>query len=102
MEKYYNQIKNSPIFYGLSNDELDKILKCFNARIKEYSSEECIIRQGDIISNIYLILEGTVPEKFPPVVLFDRSKQAPKWAQIRLLQIRVPVPGMFWKVPEPR
>jgi CRP-like cAMP-binding protein len=60
MEKYYNQIKNSPIFYGLSNDELDKILKCFNARIKEYSSEECIIRQGDIISNIYLILEGTV------------------------------------------
>lgn len=59
MEKYYNQIKNSPIFFGLSNEELENILKCFNARIKEYQPDEYIIRQGDLISNIYLILEGT-------------------------------------------
>lgn len=60
MEKYYNQIKNSPVFYGMSDEELKALLECFNARIRNYDSEEMIIRQGDIISNIYLILEGAV------------------------------------------
>ncbi|MBQ4114635.1 Crp/Fnr family transcriptional regulator [bacterium] len=60
MEKYYNQIKNSPIFFGINETELKEILTCFNARIKNYDSEQAIIRQGDIINEIYLILEGSV------------------------------------------
>ena len=60
MEKYYNQIKNSPVFFGLSEEELKNMLECFNARIKTYEDEELIIRQGDMIRNIYLVLEGTV------------------------------------------
>ena len=60
MQTYYNQIKNSPIFFGLSEEELKAMLECFNARIKEYSDGEMIIRQGDIITNIYLVLEGNV------------------------------------------
>ena len=60
MEKYYNQIKNSPVFFGLSEEELKQILECFNARIKSYGDGELIIRQGDMIKNIYLVLEGTV------------------------------------------
>jgi len=60
MEKYYNQIKNSPLFYGLNENELATILKCFNARIKNYSPSEIIVRQGELISNIYLILDGAI------------------------------------------
>ncbi len=60
LEKYYNQIKTSPVFYGMSDDELKGLLECFNARIRKYEKEEMIIRQGDIISNIYLILDGEV------------------------------------------
>jgi CRP-like cAMP-binding protein len=60
MEAYYNQIKNSPIFFGLSEDELKEMLVCFNARIKTYENEEIIIRQGDMVKNIYLVLEGNV------------------------------------------
>ncbi len=60
MEKYYNQIKNSPVFYGMSDDELCGLLECFNARIRSFDEGEMIIRQGDRITNIYLILEGTV------------------------------------------
>lgn len=60
MEAYYNQIKNSPIFYGLSEAELKEMLQCFNGRIKKYDDGEMIIRQGDMITNIYLVLEGTV------------------------------------------
>lgn len=60
MEAYYNQIKNSPIFFGLTEEELKEMLVCFNARIKTYENEDIIIRQGDMIKNIYLILEGNV------------------------------------------
>lgn len=60
MQNYYNQIKNSPLFFGLSEEELKAMLECFNARIKTYENEEIIIRQGDLITNIYLVLEGCV------------------------------------------
>lgn len=60
LEKYYNQIKNSPVFHGMNDDELKGLLDCFNARIRRYEREEMIIRQGDMISNIYLILDGEV------------------------------------------
>lgn len=60
LEKYYNQIKNSPVFLGMSDDELKGLLECFGARIRKFEKEEMIIRQGDVISNIYLILDGEV------------------------------------------
>ena len=60
LENYYNQIKNSPVFYGMTDDELKGLLECFHARVKRYEKEEMIIRQGSVISNIYLILEGGV------------------------------------------
>ncbi len=60
MQKYYNQIKNSPVFFGMSEEELKALLECFNARLKTYDNGEIIIRQGDMITNIYLILEGAV------------------------------------------
>ncbi len=60
LEKYYNQIKNSPVFFGMNDDELKGLLECFYARVRKYEKEEMIIRQGDMISNIYLILDGGV------------------------------------------
>lgn len=60
MEKYYNQIKNSPIFWGMSEEELRALLECFNARLKTYDNGEIIIRQGDMVNNIYLVLDGSV------------------------------------------
>ena len=60
LEKYYNQIKNSPVFHGMNDNELRGLLECFNARVRKYEKEEMIIRQGDIISNIYLIIDGEV------------------------------------------
>ena len=35
-------------------------MECFHARVRKYEKEEMIIRQGDVISNIYLILDGGV------------------------------------------
>lgn len=58
LEIYYNQIKNSPLFFGMNDEELKGLLECFNARVRHYEKEEIIIRQGDMITNIYLILDG--------------------------------------------
>ena len=60
MEKYFNQIKNSPLFFGMNEDELRGILECFNARLKSYETGEMIIRQSDVITSLYLVLEGEV------------------------------------------
>ena len=60
LSNYYNQIKSSPVFFGMNDDELKGLLECFNARVRKYEKEEMIIRQGDVISNIYLILDGSV------------------------------------------
>lgn len=60
MKKYYHKIKNSPIFFGMTDNELDRMLECFKGYIKNYEEGDMIIRQGDIITKIYLILEGKV------------------------------------------
>ena len=44
----------------MNEEELKGILECFNARIKSYESGEMIIRQLDVITNLYLVLEGKV------------------------------------------
>ena len=44
----------------MTDDELKGLLECFHARVRKYQKEEMVIRQGDMISNIYLILEGGV------------------------------------------
>ena len=60
LENFYNQIKTSPVFYGMNDEELKGLLECFHARIRRYEKGDMIIRQGDMISNIYLILSGGV------------------------------------------
>lgn len=60
MQKYYQKIKNSSLFYGITDSELDRMLECFSATIKKYEEGDLIIRQGDIVTKIFLILEGEV------------------------------------------
>jgi len=60
MEKYLSKIKKSPLFLGITEEELSRMLNCFGASIKKYETGEMIIRQGDVVSKIYMILEGSV------------------------------------------
>ena len=60
MEKYLSKIKKSPLFLGITQEELSRMLSCFGATIKKYEQGEMIIRQGDVVSKIYIILEGSV------------------------------------------
>lgn len=60
MNNYYNQVKNSPLFFGIKDEELKGLLECFRARIRTYEEGEFVIRQGDRVLNLYLVLEGGV------------------------------------------
>ena len=60
MQKYYQKIKKTPIFYDMTDFELEKMLECFKAVIKKYEAGDTIIRRGDIITKIYVILDGEV------------------------------------------
>lgn len=60
MEKYLQKIKISPLFLGINEAELNRMLTCFNARIRIYETDDFIIRQGATISKIFLIIDGEV------------------------------------------
>ena len=60
MEKYLSKIKKSPLFLGITQEELSRMLVCFGATVKKYKSGDMIIRQGDVVSKIYMILDGVV------------------------------------------
>ena len=60
MEKYLSKIKKSPLFLGITEEELSRMLTCFGATVKKYESGDMIIRQGDVVSKIYMILDGVV------------------------------------------
>ena len=67
MEKYLSKIRKSPLFLGITEEELSRMLTCFGATIKKYKSGDMIIRQGDVVSKIYMILE---PERILHILIY--------------------------------
>ena len=59
MEEYLSVLKKSYLFYGVSSEEISAMLKCLSARLKHYKKEEFIIRSGDYIRSVGMMLSGT-------------------------------------------
>lgn len=59
METYLPVLKKSSLFSGVSPDEISTMLKCLSARQKHYKKEEFIIRSGDYIHSVGMVLSGT-------------------------------------------
>src|SRR5437868_5742578 len=51
-------LKDIPLFTGLAEKELVTIVE--DLRLKEYSKDELIFRQGDESREVYIILKGKV------------------------------------------
>jgi CRP/FNR family transcriptional regulator len=55
----YRQImKHSPLFAGLSNDDLDALMDI--VRIREHSRGELLFSEGEIADGFYVVLDGKV------------------------------------------
>lgn len=58
MKKYIQVLKKSKIFVGVSEDELSSLLTCLNARLYTYKKGEYVLRQGDHLQDIIVLVEG--------------------------------------------
>lgn len=60
MKKYLNVIQKSPLFSGISPSELEPMLKCLSAVTKDYEKNAFVLRFGEDISSVGLVLSGSV------------------------------------------
>lgn len=51
-------IRNNPLFKGIEEKEIEKLLNCLNAYKKKYKNKETIVRSGEKIQSIGIILSG--------------------------------------------
>jgi len=60
MKKYYQIIKDNPLFAGIADAELENLLTCMSAKLKKYKKDDTIILADDIFSNIGFVLSGKI------------------------------------------
>lgn len=58
IEAYIDIIKKSPLFYGIKEDEIICMLKCFTPKIKSYCKNEFVVNSGEEIYSFGMILDG--------------------------------------------
>ncbi len=58
MKKYLPIIKNASLFAGISEAEIGSMLTCLDARTREYRKGEAILRDGDSVESVGLLLSG--------------------------------------------
>ena len=58
MEKYLSLLKDTLLFSGIDDDEILEMMKCLNAKIVDYPKDTYIVREGDQVDNLGLLLSG--------------------------------------------
>lgn len=60
MKKYYKIIQHSILFKNISDDKLEKVLNVLNCRKIKYQKNSLILKCGQSIDEIGLVLDGSV------------------------------------------
>ena len=60
MTKYLETIKKSPLFRGISKEEIAAMLDCLSAKSREYAKNEFVLRFGESADAIGVMLAGSV------------------------------------------
>ena len=58
MKKYIPILKNTKLFSGISEEEINTMLSCLQAKLCTYKKGEYVLRQGEYINNIMVLVEG--------------------------------------------
>ena len=58
MEKYLSLLRDTLLFSGIEDDEILEMTKCLNAKIVDYPKDAYIVREGDQVENLGLVLAG--------------------------------------------
>ena len=59
MEELVDLLKRCPLFYGIKEDELYTLLKCCAAQEERYEAGELVLRMGEAMNSILIMVEGT-------------------------------------------
>lgn len=60
MKKYILVLKRTKLFSGVGEEDIASLLSCLGARKKEYKKGEYILREGEHISDIFILVEGKI------------------------------------------
>ena len=60
MKDYFPVIRSAPLFSGVSEEALRAMLTCLRAEKKDFPKEAFVLRAGDAVDTIGLVLSGTV------------------------------------------
>ncbi|MDP4109963.1 MAG: Crp/Fnr family transcriptional regulator [Bacillota bacterium] len=60
MKKFLKVIKKSPLFGGVTDDEILSMLGCLSAESRAYKKNEFIYRVGERVSSVGMVLSGSV------------------------------------------
>ncbi len=58
MKEYIAILKRTTLFSGVSEDDISKMLDCFGAQLLTYHKGETVLRQGEAVANIPVLVKG--------------------------------------------
>ena len=60
MKKYVSVLKRTQLFSGVGDDEIISMLSCLGARLFTYKKGEYVLRQGEHLNDITVLVEGNL------------------------------------------
>ncbi len=60
MKKFIPMLKKAKLFSGINEEEIASLLSCLGARLQSYKKGECILREGEGVKSIFILVEGKV------------------------------------------
>lgn len=60
MKRYIPVLKRTKLFSGVGEDDIASLLSCLGAKLKEYKKGEYILREGEHLSDIFILVEGKI------------------------------------------
>lgn len=58
MKKYIPILKNTKLFLGVEENEIEAMLSCLGARLRQYSKGEYVLQEGERIDHIAVLVSG--------------------------------------------
>lgn len=60
MKIYFDIIKNTALFDGISDEDIEKSIECLDGKVRKFDKDEYVLTAGDKTENIGLLLDGNI------------------------------------------
>lgn len=60
MKNYIYILKNTQMFSGVSEEDIASLLSCLDAKLSKYKKGEYVLRQGEHLNDIIILVDGTL------------------------------------------